>query len=294
MLGYVERAIANRGRSSGTVGDLFARRPVVSFFVVTFAWSWSYWAVVGALVDAESISYLVTMPGLWGPVVAAIAVTRASGGSVRWFLGRALRSSVATRWWVVAVGGPLLLGLVGPVARLGLTDAGVEFAVVGPLVTLVVAVFAGGSEEIGLRGFAHPRLRERYGGLWAGVLIGVPWAVWHLPLQQLGVGFDGSFPLFVVSVVGISVLLGWLYDGAGGSVLPAVLAHAGFDAPGLLSTVGAVPDDVAFASNLSVVAVYWILVVVLVAKNGVRLTSAGSLPSSDRAADQPTGDSSGR
>ncbi|WP_135366398.1 CPBP family intramembrane glutamic endopeptidase [Halosimplex halophilum] len=254
------------------------RRPVASFFAVMFAWSWGYWALVTVAVDATAVSYLVTLPGLWGPPVSAVVVTWARGGSVRGFLGRTLRTAARARWYVVALVAPALLGIVGSVTRTGLADTGLEVAVVGPMAGLTVALFAGGSEEIGLRGFAHPRLRRRHGGLQAGFLIGVTWAVWHLPLQRLGVGFDGSFLLFAGSVIPISVLLGWLYDAGSGSVLPAVVAHAGFDAPELVTVAGRVSEDVVFTSQLVVLAVYWLLVVGLVAKNGVRLTGSPSLP----------------
>lgn len=258
--------------------EVAVERPVASFFAVMFAWSWGYWALVGATVDVASVSFLVTWPGLWGPVVSAVVVTWARGASVRGFLGQTLRTATRTRWYVVAVVAPALFGVVGSVIQLGLTDAGLELAVLSPAVGLAVALFAGGSEEIGLRGFAHSRLRRRHGGLQAGLLIGVIWAVWHLPLQRLGVGFDGSFLLFAASAVPISVLLGWLYDAGSGSVLPAVVAHAGFDAPELVTVAGQVSDDVVFTSQLVVLGVYWLLVVGLVAKNGVRLTGSPSLP----------------
>ena len=37
-------------------------------------------------------------------------------------------------------------------------------------------------EEWGLRGFALPRRQERYSPLSAALIIGVLWALWHLPV----------------------------------------------------------------------------------------------------------------
>lgn len=253
------------------------QRPVTAFVLGLFAWSWGYWTLLGVTVGVESLSYILTMPGLWGAAISAVVVTWASGGSVRSFLGRTLRSSVRTRWFVVALVGPAVLGIVSSVAQVRLSDGTLELALFAPVVGLTVATFAGGSEEIGLRGFAHPRLRQRYGGVVAGFGIGLVWAVWHLPLHRLGVGFDGPFWLFASFVLPISVLLGWLYDAGEGSVIPAVLAHAGVDAPALLGA-SQISGDVVFTSRVLMTGLFWLLVVGLVAKNGFRLTSSSSLP----------------
>lgn len=254
------------------------RAPVVSFFVVTFGWSWGYWTLVGALVGPDSVSYVVALPGLWGPPVAATTVVWASGSGLRAFFGRVFRIDVPARWYAIAFGGAIALGLVAPFIQGRLAGGGFELRPISPVIATAVAMFAGGSEEIGLRGFAHPLLRDRLSALSAGFLIGVVWAVWHVPLQWLGVGFDGPFAIFVASTVALSVLLGWLYDGTGGSVLPVVIAHAAIDAPSVLSPAGSIPDDVTVTSQLGATAVYWLLVAGLVVKNGRQLSSGSSPP----------------
>ena len=258
-----------------------SRFPAVSFFVVTFAWSWGYWALVGTLVSPASTSYLVALPGLWGPPVAAVAVVWASGSGVRSFFDRVVRAGVRARWYAIAFGGAMGLGLVFPLIQGGLADTGFELRPVAPVISTAVAMVAGGSEEVGLRGLAHPLLRDRLSALSAGLLIGVVWTVWHVPLQWLGVGFDGPFVIFAASTVAVSVLFGWLYDSTGRSVLPVVIAHAAIDAPAILSPAGSIPDDVAVTSQLGAIAVYWLLVVGLVVKNGRQLSSGPSPPSPD-------------
>jgi hypothetical protein len=88
------------------------------------------------------------------------------------------------------------------------------------------------TEEVGWRGFALPRLAERF-GFWAGSLIlGGAWCVWHYP-KLFGSPYLGSFaeaaPLvatFSVQIVVANFILCWLYVRSGGSVIAPTLYHA--------------------------------------------------------------------
>jgi uncharacterized protein len=83
-------------------------------------------------------------------------------------------------------------------------------------------------EEVGWRGYALPRLQRRLGPLTASLVLGVVWAGMHLPLWLLpDVGFaDQSTPLYIAQVMAISVVLAWLYNATGGSLLLTGIAHA--------------------------------------------------------------------
>jgi len=82
-------------------------------------------------------------------------------------------------------------------------------------------------EELGWRGFALPRLLERHKALPAALIVGVVWGVWHLPAFFI-VGLPQSkipFPLFMVSIVSVSILMTWAFNRTRGSVLIAALIH---------------------------------------------------------------------
>ena len=78
-------------------------------------------------------------------------------------------------------------------------------------------------EELGWRGFALPRLMELLDARSASLILGVVWAVWHLPafsistLSQSGINFG----LFVINVTAFSVIMTWLFVHVRGSVLLA-------------------------------------------------------------------------
>jgi membrane protease YdiL (CAAX protease family) len=98
-----------------------------------------------------------------------------------------------------------------------------------PLFLGVVILFGGGLEEPGWREYLLPALQETYSPLTAGLLVGVVWAGWHLPLVFIPVTIRNTLPLglYLLQLVELSILLTWLTNRTDGSVLPAILLHAG-------------------------------------------------------------------
>jgi uncharacterized protein len=88
-------------------------------------------------------------------------------------------------------------------------------------------------EELGWRGFALPRLQQGRGALAATLLLGVVWAGWHLPAffylpNFRAMGLAGA-PGFALGVLAGAVLLTWLYNSTGGSLLAVILWHGMFN-----------------------------------------------------------------
>jgi uncharacterized protein len=94
-------------------------------------------------------------------------------------------------------------------------------------------------EEGGFRGFALPRLQHLYGPLVGTIILGALWGLWHLafffgPVAQTGpdatfVSVSITFVLFTIGLIGLSVIMTWVLNNCGGSVLMAILAHFAFD-----------------------------------------------------------------
>ena len=92
-----------------------------------------------------------------------------------------------------------------------------------------------GLEELGWTGFAAPRLTRRYGILTVGLVVGVLWAAWHVPVTVAGSGSPaGGLSLavllppmvFYATVLpAFRVLMVWVYDRTE-SLLLAVVMHA--------------------------------------------------------------------
>lgn len=83
-------------------------------------------------------------------------------------------------------------------------------------------------EEIAWRGYALPRMAARLGLGLASVILGIIWALWHLPFFYIlkTEMFGHAFVPYLLSVMAISVAMGWLYGNTRGSLLLVMLMHA--------------------------------------------------------------------
>jgi uncharacterized protein len=101
------------------------------------------------------------------------------------------------------------------------------------LPVLLMTLFIGPIEELGWRGLALPLLQRKLVPFWAGMVLGVVWAVWHVPAFLLSGTPQSawSFPAFFVGVVALSVIVTPMFNAAAGSILVAVLFHFQVNGP---------------------------------------------------------------
>jgi membrane protease YdiL (CAAX protease family) len=222
----------------------FARRGgLLAYFLGAYALAWLFWipaalAAAGRL-DLPVPGFLLLILGGLGPMLAAILVSgyESGGAGVRALFGQLLRWRVSIKWYLIALLGIAALELSVVPVRLasgGSIDGGALLSAlaVAPFHFLFVALIGGGlDEEMGWRGYALPRLQGRLGPLTANLVLGVLWAFWHLPLWFVPGSFqaDTPFAMYVVSTTALSFLIGWIYNGTGGSLLLAILAHTASD-----------------------------------------------------------------
>ncbi len=209
------------------------------YFALAFVLAWVFWVPAalseqGAVGGSPPTALLVVL-GTFAPSVAAVLVAARKGGAgARALLGQLLRWRVGPGWYAVALFGPAALMLVAIGLHVALGGAVPDFPEPSrwPLVAvnLVLVLLVGGplGEELGWRGFALPRLQARHGALRASVVLGVVWALWHLPLFAVPGAPQGQVPflLFVAQAVALSVFFAWAYNGSAGSLPIVLLLHA--------------------------------------------------------------------
>lgn len=164
---------------------------LLTFLLLAYALSWACWlpvAVSGGIVrPGQGIP--THFPGLLGPMLAAIIVTALTEGRVglQDLLARMARWRVGWRWWLLAIGSPLLfyaVALASATATDGWPGVGGLDVVSGlPQAIGVLGVWAllvlvnGFGEETGWRGYALPSLQCRHGTLLATLILTVFWAL---------------------------------------------------------------------------------------------------------------------
>lgn len=230
------------------------KRTLLAFVVATLVFTWACHLPVAlaerGMLTLSLPAFALLFVGGYGPTIMAITFTARADGwvGVRALLGRALRWRVAPIWYGVVFGGPLLLHLTA----MGLhVILGGQPPHLGDLVQQLPRVLLMGvvmlplgplGEEFGWRGYLLLALQSHRGALTASVILGAIWAVWHLPLiwmpsQALS---KIPFPLFLVSLMGLSIIYTWLSNNTRGNLLLAILLHAELNV--MTSLWQAVPD----------------------------------------------------
>jgi membrane protease YdiL (CAAX protease family) len=274
---------------------LVGEHPVAAFFLGAYAYTWLVSAPAAFMEPSWPAAILVYV-GSFGPPVSAAAVTWLRGDDVRAWAAQITGWRVGWRWWAVALGLPVgaaVLITLGVLAVGGPVDLG--RALPSPVLFVGLFLFAlvlsgGLNEEPGWRGFAQPRLNERYGALGASLLIGVVWAGWHAPYFVIPVTPHSSFPLvnqvgWIGGIMTLSVILGWLYNNTG-SVLLAMVLHAMANtadvviplAPDRILVEGVVDQGAVGVVTAVHVGVYVLIVVAVVAVYGREKLARGDVP----------------
>jgi uncharacterized protein len=222
--------------------SLVRRHPLIAFFVLAYALAWIIESPLVFLRDTITDAQGQVLYILSANVVSVVAIVLTAivlgRGTLRKLLARLLIWRVNPLWYLGVVLGPVALvgGTIALNTLLGRPALSLGIpSMLGLVIMLAFMIFPGSAlgEEIGWRGYALPRLQTQMSALSASLILAPIWALWHLPLWLTGA--PGRTPLiyagFVVSAFGLSVILTWVYNSTGGSLLLVVLLHATINLP---------------------------------------------------------------
>jgi membrane protease YdiL (CAAX protease family) len=205
--------------------------PLAWFIGIAFAFTWS-------LLPLAATSIPISLVALCGPAVAAFLVTAFEDrGQRREFFARMTDWRIPVRWYVLALTLPLLVSTIrSGVEYLCGARGAIEVQPITPLSLIVFVLVAG--EEIGWRGFALPRLLPRSGPWLASPIVGMVWALWHLPLFSMPSmpQYGSPFFAFIIYTIALSVILTFLALQTRGSVILATLFHGAVNTFAVVNT----------------------------------------------------------
>jgi membrane protease YdiL (CAAX protease family) len=231
---------------------------VVAFLVLAFGFGWTSLIPIllsengfGVLPVELPLTVVQTLATILGLALPAFLVTAAAGGKegVRDLLGRLLRWRVGLHWYIFAIFGLPMGVLLSAIVLHGAAPLG---ALVRNWALLFTAFLPGVIvpflhtnlwEELGWTGFLQSTLQDKRGPLLASLIVVPFFALFHVPARFVaGWIVDehtslalvpavalGYFVSAAVVAVFLRVLIMWVYNGSGRSVILVGLFHSAFN-----------------------------------------------------------------
>jgi membrane protease YdiL (CAAX protease family) len=215
------------------------KHPLQGYFILVFGLVWLWEIPLYGLMDywgGYVLFVVIFSPSVIGIVMAFI--TKGSWGYFR-LIEKCMQWRIGIIWYLIAL---LVTPILFFITVLSMPGASTAFQLPNPsfiwtyLSALVFGFFGSAIiEELGWRGFALPRLQERYGPLFGTLILGILWATWYIPSWFLtSRGVQGNnlieigipFLKYAGSVLGSAFVYTWLFNRSNGSLFLSILFHA--------------------------------------------------------------------
>jgi uncharacterized protein len=212
-------------------------RSLAPFLLITFGLAWGILglfillpkpmvAMFGELTGQHPLFFLA----VWTPAIAAfIVITYYSGvRGLRRYLTRLLLWRSSPAWYAFLFIGIPLVFIGGSALKGNLFTESFPFSSFQSLfVALAFAAIKGPIEEFGWRGLALPLLQRKFAPIWAALILGVIWGVWHLPAFLLNgtQQSEWSFSVFFAGCIALSIIVTPLFNASRGSILLPAVFH---------------------------------------------------------------------
>src|SRR4030042_3245408 len=167
------------------------------YFILTYLISWPIW-ILGKVLLPENLTIITFIAGAFGPFIASLIILKITGGrsGLKDWLKTTCNFRINVIWYLL--GGLLLPFLIAAVHHLIYLGLGGKSGIVLSTEWLIYFVYlisttllTGGNEEPGWRGYITPVLMERFHPVIVCTIVGIGWAVWHLPMYFLE-GWGGN------------------------------------------------------------------------------------------------------
>ncbi|KOA19306.1 CAAX amino terminal protease self- immunity [Clostridium homopropionicum DSM 5847] len=217
------------------------------FFLITFSWSWILLLIpiILGLSYKEPVTQIFFFTAGASPSIIGIIMAGQSTNKAYWkdFWRRIFNfRQISGKWYVFIFG---IIPVTSGIAILlnflydgTLPDFNtIQYYLLNPLQLLPFAVFmlvfGPIAEEIGWRGYALDHLEKKHGWISSSMILGFFWSIWHLPMFFIQGTYQNDllnqsiflFIDFYVAIFAASVIMDWVYNHNGKSILAGILVH---------------------------------------------------------------------
>ncbi len=216
--------------------------PVLIYFLLVFIISWSMvFLLFGSegIPTTEELQQSIGMTILLGPFIAGVLLILICDKSkgLQLMLSKLVKWKKGFKWYLIAlftaplttIIGILLFSLFSENYNPNFTSDGNVSSLLS--LGIIGGVFVALFEEIGWTGFATPKLQNRFGIFYTGIIVGIIWGGWHFILFWEKDSFSKTVP-FILLIARLfmwlpayRIIMVWLYNRTS-SLLIIVLMHA--------------------------------------------------------------------
>ncbi len=222
---------------SETVKYQVPLRSFVPFLLITFGIAWSILGLYICLPEKMtgifgeiSGDHPLFFLSVYAPAIAAftIIIYKAGFQGLKSYLSRLLIWRTSLSWFAFLLLGIPLVFVIGSFIKGNLfTDPFPFSSLSAILFATFFAIIKGPVEEFGWRGLALPLLQRKLAPIWAGLVLGIIWGIWHLPafLMSGTQQSEWSFAPFFIGCIALSIILTPLFNRSNGSILLTAFFH---------------------------------------------------------------------
>ncbi|MCY3410722.1 MAG: CPBP family intramembrane metalloprotease [Candidatus Heimdallarchaeota archaeon] len=221
--------------------EYIMNKQALTFIASLFLFSWILWIPsvleyfgILPLGEAGQPIFMITLViGAFGPLFAAYYALRSEGKSFKEHVKTFFSLKGITWPWVIfVVLIPLLINalaiLIGMLLQLEIPESRLPSIWVYFPYMIFTMFLGGGQEELGWRWYLQQKLSTDYRMEITNVIIGIVWAVWHLPLWFMLYDEHNITPFFafMLMTISISFVYYFIIDKTGNGLLTMIFHGA--------------------------------------------------------------------
>jgi membrane protease YdiL (CAAX protease family) len=205
--------------------------------------------------------------GACGPGIIALILTLILNGKsgLRDFVSRIFKWKVNPIYYLFALLMPIVIFMIPLSIELMLGESFpntiAEYGLIGFIFHYLSRLLLGNyEEEIGWRGFAQHHLQKTYSPIKMSLIIGVPHAIWHIPMFLIESGSIDLliFLIYTIRVIFFTFLVTWLYSKTQ-SVLLTALLHVTVNESSLFLAVNTIQGILILMVIIAIIGIILIL-----------------------------------